>query len=163
MSYKNISFTLNGEVKNVFANPGEMLVDILREKLGLTGTKVGCRTAGCGACTVIIDGKAVNSCMTPVGRVAGATIVTVEGIAENGELHPVQKAMMENGAVQCGFCIPGVVVSSKVLLDEKPNPDLEDIKKALSGHLCRCTGYIKIEEAVANAAAKQERGDSNNG
>jgi len=154
MSVKTIAFTLNGEAKEVYANPGEMLVDVLRDKLGLTGTKIGCRSGGCGACTVMVNGKAVNSCLVPVGKVAGATVVTVEGIAENGELHPVQEALVNHGAVQCGFCFPGIVVSSKALLDENPNPDKQEIRKALEGNLCRCTGYIKVEQAVTKAAAQ---------
>ena len=153
MSVKNISFTLNGEVKDVFANPGEMLVDVLRDKLGLTGTKIGCRTSSCGACTVIVDGLAVNSCMTPIGKVAGAVVETIEGVAEQEKLHPVQQTLTENGAVQCGFCTPGIVMSSKALLNQNPKPDSAAIRTALSGNLCRCTGYMKIEEAVLKAAA----------
>jgi aerobic carbon-monoxide dehydrogenase small subunit len=153
MPAKNISFTLNGETKDVFANPGEMLVDVLRDKLGLTGTKIGCRTSSCGACTVIVDGLAVNSCLTPIGKVAGAAVETIEGVAEQGKLHPVQQSLTEKGGVQCGFCTPGIVMSSKVLLNQNPNPDSADIRTALSGNLCRCTGYIKVEEAVVNAAA----------
>jgi len=153
MSVKNITFTLNGEVKDVFSNPGEMLVDVLRDKLGLTGTKIGCRTSSCGACTVIVDGLAVNSCLTPIGKVAGAAVETIEGVAEQGKLHPVQQSLTEKGGVQCGFCTPGIVMSSKVLLNQNSNPDSADIRTALSGNLCRCTGYIKVEEAVVNAAA----------
>jgi len=153
MSVKNITFTLNGEVKDVFSNPGEMLVDVLRDKLGLTGTKIGCRTSSCGACTVIVDALAVNSCLTPIGKVAGAAVETIEGVAEQGKLHPVQQSLTEKGGVQCGFCTPGIVMSSKVLLNQNSNPDSADIRTALSGNLCRCTGYIKVEEAVVNAAA----------
>ncbi|MCK9444846.1 MAG: (2Fe-2S)-binding protein [Tissierellaceae bacterium] len=153
MSLKKISFFLNGEAKDVYANPGDMLVDVIRDKLGLLGTKVGCKTGGCGACTVMLDGLAVNSCMIPVGKVAGKSVVTIEGVAENNELHPIQEAMMEDGAVQCGYCTPGIIVSAKALFDENPNPDSEDIHRALEGNICRCTGYIKVEEAIVKAAS----------
>lgn len=157
MSLRDISFTLNGERVTVYAKPGELLVDVLRDKLELTGTKVGCRAGDCGACTVILDGCAVNSCLIPVGKVEGAEVQTVEGVADGGELHPVQQAMVDNGAVQCGFCFPGMVMSAKALLDNDPNPDREGIRTALAGNICRCTGYAKIEEAVANAARSMHR------
>lgn len=152
MSAKNISFTLNGEITNVFVEPGEMLVDVLRDKLQLTGTKIGCRAGECGACTVIMNEKAVNSCLIPIGKVEGAVIETVEGVGTQDNLHPVQKAMVENGSVQCGFCFSGMVMSSKALLDKNPNPTEQEIKTALAGTICRCTGYAKIEQAVATAA-----------
>ncbi len=149
---KKISFTLNGQPVEIYAGPGEMLVDVLRDKLALTGTKIGCRAGDCGACTVIINGRAVNSCITPMGKVAGATVETIEGVGTPDHLHPVQQAMIDNGAVQCGFCFPGMVMSSKALLDHNPNPDSQTIRTALAGNICRCTGYTKIEEAVAHAA-----------
>jgi carbon-monoxide dehydrogenase small subunit len=153
MSVSTISFTLNGAPCDVIAEPGEMLVDVLREKLGLTGTKVGCGTGGCGACTVILDGVAVNSCLTPMGKIAGRSVVTIEGVATE-ELHPVQKALIGNGAVQCGFCMPGIVMSSKALLDRNPHPTREEIRTALDGNLCRCTGYMRVEDAVEKAASE---------
>ena len=152
MSLKKIEFTINGQPTELWANPGEMLVDVLRDRLNLTGTKIGCRAGDCGACTVIMNGKAVNSCLVPVGKAAGAVIETIEGVAEPEKLHPVQQAMVDNGAVQCGFCFPGMVMSSKALLDQNPDPDRQAIRTALAGNICRCTGYAKIEEAVANAA-----------
>jgi len=152
MAARTISFTLNGEVTEVIAEPGEMLLDVLRDKLGLTGTKEGCGTGGCGACTVILDGLTVNACLTPMGKVVGSKLVTIEGVATH-DLHPVQQALIDTGAVQCGYCIPGIVMSSKALLDRRPNPTLNEIRKALDGNLCRCTGYVKIEEAVQRAAA----------
>lgn len=151
MATQTISFTLNGEAREVTADPGDMLVEVLRDKLGLTGTKVGCGTGGCGACTVIIDGLAVNSCLTPMGKVAGSAVETIEGVATDG-LHPVQEQLIESGAVQCGFCMPGIVMSSKALLDHNPDPTPDEIRKALDGNLCRCTGYIRVEEAVKKAA-----------
>jgi len=154
MSGKNISFKLNGELTSVFTDPGEMLVDVLRDKLQLTGTKIGCRAGECGACTVILNGKAVNSCIIPVGKVEGAVVETIEGVGTQDNLHPVQKNMVENGSVQCGFCFPGMVMSSKALLDQNPNPTQEEIKTALAGNICRCTGYAKIEQAVASAAGE---------
>lgn len=154
MSKKNISFVLNGETVEVYASPDELLVDVLREKLGLTGTKVGCRVGDCGACTVIMNGMAVNSCLLPIGKVAGATIQTVEGVEGPDELHPVQQAMIDHAAVQCGFCFSGMVMSSKALLDQNPDPTREEIRRALAGNICRCTGYAKIEDAVADAAGR---------
>ena len=152
MAVRTISFTLNGKATDIVAEPGEMLLDVLRDKLGMTGTKEGCGTGGCGACTVIIDGFAVNSCLTPIGKVTGSEVMTIEGVATD-DLHPVQQALIDTGAVQCGFCIPGMVMSSKALLDRNPNPTVDDIRHALQGNLCRCTGYVKIEEAVQRAAA----------
>lgn len=152
---KTITFLLNGETVEVYANPGEMLVDVLRDKLHLTGTKVGCKAGDCGACTVIMDGRAVNSCMIPVGKAQGANIVTIEGVAaKDGSLHPVQQAFIDEGAVQCGYCIPGMVMSAKALLDENQDPSREEIQEAMSGNICRCTGYVKIEAAIKSAAGR---------
>lgn len=150
---KVISFLLNGEMIEVYAEPGEMLVDVLRDKLQLTGTKVGCKSGDCGACTVIMDGKAVNSCMIPIGKAQGATIATIEGVAKpDGTLHPLQQAFIDQGAIQCGMCTPGMVMAAKALLDQKLDPSKEEIREAMSGNICRCTGYVKIEAAVENAA-----------
>lgn len=150
---KIITFLLNGESVEVYANPGEMLVDVLRDKFHLTGTKVGCKAGDCGACTIIMDGQAVNSCMIPIGKAQGANITTIEGVAaKDGTLHPVQQAFIDEGAVQCGYCIPGMVMSAKALLDENSNPTHDEIREGMSGNICRCTGYVKIEAAVKSAA-----------
>ena len=149
---KNISFLLNGEQVEVYTDPGELLVDVLREKLQLTGTKIGCKAGDCGACTVLLNGTAVNSCLIPVGKVQGASVVTIEGLADGEQLHPVQQAFIDHGAVQCGMCTPGMILSAKALLDNNPSPTQEEIREGLSGNICRCTGYVKIEEAVAGAA-----------
>ncbi len=158
MSLKMLKFTLNGEPMEVPVSPSDMLVDVLRDKLELTGTKKGCGEGECGACTVIMNGKAVASCLVPALKAMGAEVETVEGVAKE-KAHPVQEAFMDLGAVQCGFCIPGMIMSSKALLDENPKPSKEEIREAISGNICRCTGYVKIEKAVEGAAQKlQERG-----
>jgi carbon-monoxide dehydrogenase small subunit len=124
----------------------------LREDLGLTGTKHGCGLGDCGACTVILDGKAVNSCLVLAIQANGSEVLTIEGLAEKGKLHPLQQAFVDKGAIQCGFCTPGMILSAKALLEEKPNPTELEIRTALSGNLCRCTGYQKIVEAIDDAA-----------
>ncbi len=149
---KNISFLLNGETVEVYAEPGELLVDVLRDKLRLTGTKIGCKAGDCGACTVIMNGKAVNSCLIPVGKVQGASIATIEGVACKDGLHPLQQAFIDHGAIQCGLCTPGMIMSAKALLDKNCTPAKEEIREAMSGNICRCTGYVKIEKAVEEAA-----------
>lgn len=154
---KTISFKLNGEDCSVICEPGTMLVDILRDRLGLTGTKIGCKSGGCGACTVILDGLAVNSCQTPVGKVAGRNVVTIEGLHHDGEPNILQDSMIKKAAVQCGFCTPGIIVSAQVLLDNDPNPTPEVVHKALEGNICRCTGYVKVEEAIMDAAERMRR------
>jgi carbon-monoxide dehydrogenase small subunit len=143
---------VNGEARTVSAHPAERLLDVLRDKLHLTGAKEGCGTGQCGACTVLMDGRPVASCMVLVCDAVGREITTIEGIAPPGELHPLQEAFLEHGAVQCGFCTPGMILSAKALLDESPNPTDDDIARALAGNLCRCTGYRKILEAVRSAA-----------
>jgi carbon-monoxide dehydrogenase small subunit len=130
----------------------------LRDKLGFTGTKYACGAGDCGACTVLIDGKPVFSCLTLAVTVRGKSILTIEGVAEGPELHPIQQAFVEKGAVQCGFCTPGMVLSSKALLDENPAPTRDEIKTALAGNLCRCTGYVKIIDAVEAAADTIRKG-----
>jgi carbon-monoxide dehydrogenase small subunit len=132
--------------------PRERLIDVLRYKLGYTGVKEGCSTGDCGACTVLLDGKPVTSCLVLAISANGKSIVTVEGIAREGKLHPVQQAFVEHGAVQCGFCTPGFIVNSYALLNENLNPDIETIRYWLAGNLCRCTGYQKIIKAVLAAA-----------
>ena len=148
---------VNGEDYNVFTEPWKTLVRVLRDDLGLTGVKEGCNTGNCGACTVLIDGKAVKSCLVLASQVKGKEILTIEGLAKN-RLHPLQQAFVEHFAIQCGFCTPGMILAAKGLLDENPNPTMEDVKLGLSGNLCRCTGYVKIVEAVLAAAEMIRKG-----
>ena len=143
-----IELKVNGEIYEVAIDPHRTLLEVLRENLGLTGTKEACGMGDCGACTVLMDGKPVLSCLTLAMDVQGKDILTIEGLAREGELHPIQKAFVEHGAIQCGFCTPGMIMSAKALLDKNPRPTQEEIKKAISGNLCRCTGYIKIIEAI---------------
>jgi aerobic carbon-monoxide dehydrogenase small subunit len=149
---KIIRFTVNGEPVEAAVAQNQTLVQFLREDLGLTGTKHGCGLGDCGACTVILDGKAVNSCLVLTIQANGSEVLTIEGLAENGKLHPLQQAFVDKGAIQCGFCTPGMILSAKALLEEKPNPTELEIRTALSGNLCRCTGYQKIVEAIDEAA-----------
>ncbi len=132
----------------------ETLLEILRDTLGLTGTKTACTEAECGACTVLVNGKAILSCITLAKDVEGDEITTIEGLSNGEVLHPVQQAFLDQGAVQCGFCAPGFILSAKALLDKNPDPDLEEIKKTFDGHICRCGGYLKIFDAVKDAAQK---------
>jgi carbon-monoxide dehydrogenase small subunit len=150
---KQIQFTLNGArvSREIFNH--RLLLDLLRDEIGLTGTKEGCGTGDCGACTVYLNGKPVNSCLVLSGELNGADIVTIEGLKVGPELHPIQRAFIQDGGAQCGYCTPGMLMMSKALLDENPNPTEEDIRYALSGNLCRCTGYTKIVQAVQDAAA----------
>jgi aerobic carbon-monoxide dehydrogenase small subunit len=143
-----IELTVNGLSYEVAIRPEELLIDVLRQKLELTGTKKGCGQGDCGTCTVLIDGKRALSCMTLAIACQGKDILTIEGMEEHAKLHPIQDAFLEKGAVQCGYCTPGMIMSTKALLDENPNPSREEIKRGLSGNLCRCTGYIKIFDAV---------------
>ncbi len=158
MSSKELSFKLNGKTVELDVGPGTLLVDLLRENFGLTGTKVGCREGECGACTVLVDGVAYNSCLMPALKVQGREVTTIEGLQKaDGSLDPIQEAFMDAGAAQCGFCTPGMIMSAKALLDSNPNPEEYEIRKALSGVLCRCTGYRKIVQAVKNVAAGKQR------
>lgn len=150
-----IKLTVNGDVYELLAEPNETLVQVIRNKLDLTGTKEGCGTGDCGACTVIINGKPVNSCLMLAIEANGQEILTIEGIAKNGDLHPIQEAFINEGAIQCGYCTPGMVLSAKALLDENPNPTEEEIKLGIAGNLCRCTGYRKIIKAIQVAAVKK--------
>ncbi|QGP91191.1 Nicotinate dehydrogenase small FeS subunit [Neomoorella glycerini] len=144
---------VNGQEYQVEAPADITLLELLRENLGLTGTKEGCGKGECGACTVILDGQAVNSCLVPAAKAEGSEVLTIEGLAPpGGQLHPLQEAFISEGAVQCGFCTPGMIMSAKALLDQNPRPTREEIKVALSGNLCRCTGYAKIITAVEKAA-----------
>ena len=154
----NLQFNLNGRDITVEIKPGRILADMLREDLGLTGTKIGCEVGECGACTVIIDGRTANSCLIPAAAVAGKSVVTIEGVSpEGGPLHPIQEAFIEAGAVQCGYCIPGMVLSAKALLDRNLTPTEDEIAIAMSGNLCRCTGYRKILDGVKLASEKMSR------
>jgi len=150
----NIKVNINGDHYELKVKPNTLLLDLLRNEVGLTGTKRGCDTGECGACTVLIDGLAVNSCLVLAAEVNGKNITTIEGLAKNGKLHPLQESFMEEGASQCGFCTPGMILSAKALLDKNPNPTEEEIKIAISGNLCRCTGYKKIIKAINSAAHK---------
>lgn len=147
-----ISFVINGQPWKGQVEPNEMLLDIIREKVGLTGTKKGCDSGECGACTVILDGQSVNSCIVPAIEVGGKEILTIEGLARGQELHPIQEAFISEGAVQCGFCTPGMIMSTKALLDSNPHPSNQEICQGLAGNLCRCTGYGRIVAAVEKAA-----------
>ncbi len=150
---KMVRFTLNGQAVSRAVPAHRLLLDLLRDEIGLTGTKEGCGTGDCGACTVYLNGKPVNSCLVLSGELDGAEIVTIEGLRIGPELHPIQKAFLEDGGAQCGYCTPGMLMMAKALLDENPNPTEEEIRYALSGNLCRCTGYVKIIQAVKDAAA----------
>jgi len=157
---KRIEFILNGNPMEAEVEPYWTLLHLLREELELTGTKSACEVGECGACTVIVNGKAINACLYPALEIEGTHVLTIEGLASpTGELHPLQRAFMEHGAVQCGFCTPGMIMSAKALLEETPNPSEEEIKHALAGNLCRCTGYVQIIEAVKAAAETFSGGD----
>jgi len=149
-----VKFVVNGKKVTVGSSPTKTLLDILREDLGLTGTKEGCGKGECGACTVIMDGKAVTSCLVIAAQLEGKHIVTVEGLSGDRIGKALQDAFVDSGAVQCGYCIPGFLMSAKALLEENPNPTLDEIKEGLSGNLCRCTGYVKIFDGVRLAAAR---------
>lgn len=146
-----INCVINGEARVLRITANELLLDVLR-RMGYTGVKEGCREAECGACTVLVDGLPVTACYYPAARAAGKNITTVEGLASDGKLHRLQEAFLDAGAVQCGFCTPGMLLSAKVLLDRIPHPEENDIRTALDGNLCRCTGYVKIIKAVQAAA-----------
>ena len=151
--------TINGEAITAEVDPSISLAQFLRDNLYLTGTKIGCGKGECGACTIIMDGKSVTSCIIPVMRAEGAVIQTIEGVAQNGKLHPLQEEFVNQGAVQCGFCTPGMIMSAKALLDENPEPKKEEIREALGGNICRCTGYVNIERAVETAAQRIQKGE----
>jgi carbon-monoxide dehydrogenase small subunit len=145
---------VNGRDCEVAADPAERLLDVLRDRLGFTSVKDGCSTGQCGACTVLLDGRPAASCLVFVGDAVGREITTIEGIAPPGRLHPLQAAFLEHGAVQCGFCTPGMILAAKALLDHNPSPSEQDIREALAGNLCRCTGYRKIVDAIRAVAAR---------
>jgi aerobic-type carbon monoxide dehydrogenase small subunit (CoxS/CutS family) len=148
----DVTIIVNGEKRSASVPPETTLLKLLRENFALTGAKLGCDVGDCGACTVIVDGTPVNSCLMLAGQVEGREVLTIEGVGKREHLHPIQKMFEEQGAVQCGFCGPGVILSAKALLDETPNPSDAEIRDALSGNLCRCTGYTKMIEAVQDAA-----------
>jgi carbon-monoxide dehydrogenase small subunit len=149
-----LQFTVNGAEQAEFVEEGALLVDVLRDKLGLTATKNGCGQGTCGACTVTIDGELQLSCLVPAQRCEGRSVETLEGLAKNGEVHPLQRAFADGFAVQCGFCAPGMIMAAKWLLDKNPDPSRGDVIDAISGNICRCTGYESIINAVLSAAAE---------
>jgi carbon-monoxide dehydrogenase small subunit len=154
-----IEFRLNGKNTRVTSAPNRTLLEVLRDDLGLTGAKDACGGEGeCGACTVLMDGKLVNSCLVLIGQVNGRAIMTIEGLSDPGEVHPIQRAFVEAGAVQCGYCTPGAILSAKALLDRIPDPSDQEIRESLSGNLCRCTGYTKMVDAVHLAAREMSHG-----
>jgi carbon-monoxide dehydrogenase small subunit len=154
VSKRLIKFVLNGKPVELEVEPELLFVDLLRERLGLTGTKIGCGEGDCGACTVLVDGKNMNSCLMLAVKADGHDIVTVEGLGDYDKLHPLQEAFIAEGAVQCGFCTPGMLLSAKSLLDVNPHPKREEIAKHISGNLCRCTGYTKIVNAIEKVACQ---------
>jgi carbon-monoxide dehydrogenase small subunit len=154
---KLLKLRVNGENYEVFTDSWKTLERVLRDEIGLTGVKEGCNTGNCGVCTVLIDGKAVKSCLVLAFQVQEKEILTIEGLSKNG-LHPLQQAFIDHFAIQCGFCTPGMVLAAKALLDETPNPTEVEVKLGLSGNLCRCTGYVKIVEAVLAAAEMTRKG-----
>lgn len=149
---QEIQLRVNGQHYEVEIEPWRTLLEVLRGPVGLTGTKQSCNEGHCGACTVIVDGQAVNSCLMLAVEAQGREVLTIEGLSEGGSLHPVQEAFVRKGAVQCGFCSPGMIMAAKAFLDRNQDPSIEEIRKALSGHLCRCTGYTQITEAIRAAA-----------
>jgi carbon-monoxide dehydrogenase small subunit len=149
---KQINLTVNGKPYQMAVTPSRTLLELIREDLGLTGAKEGCGQGECGACTVIMDNKTVNSCLVLAAEADGKTITTIEGLADGDRLHPVQQAFADNGGLQCGFCTPGMILSAKVLLDENPHPTDDDIRKGIAGNFCRCTGYAKIFTSIKAAA-----------
>lgn len=155
---KQIKLTVNGTLYELSVQPWEALVEVIRDSLGLTGTKEGCGLGECGACTVIMDGKPVNSCLVLAVEADGKQITTIEGLADDDKLHPLQEAFIEEGGMQCGFCTPGMIMSAKALLDKNPDPDEEEIRQGIAGNICRCTGYTKIIASIKAAARTVQGG-----
>ena len=151
-----IKLKVNGEDYEVAAEPWRTLLEVVRETIGFTGTKKGCDEGACGACTVLLDGKAVNSCLVLAIEAQGKDITTIEGLAEGDKLHPIQSAFVKNGGLQCGFCTPGMILNAKAFLDKNPAPTEEEIKFAIGGNLCRCTGYVKIVKSIQAAAEEMK-------
>jgi len=160
MAEQTVKFIVNGRSYEIPIEPQMTLVEVLRDKLDITGTKISCGAGECGACTVLIEGKPVLSCLTLAITAREKNILTIEGLAKGNDLHPIQKAFIDNGSIQCGFCTPGMILTAKTLLDENPNPTRGEVKKALAGNLCRCTGYVKIIDAVLVAAEEMRKGGS---
>lgn len=149
-----VTLWVNDEQRQALVSPNQTLTDLLRDDLGLTGTKHGCGVGDCGCCTVLLDGQPVNSCLVLAAQAEGRKVTTIEGLASGGKLHPLQESFVEKGAIQCGFCTPGMILSASALLRDNPSPSEQEIRQGLSGNLCRCTGYQKIVEAVSDAASK---------
>lgn len=152
-----INIVVNGEPHEVAVQPEQTLLEVLREELGLTGTKKGCNQGECGACTVLVEGKPVSSCLVLAVSIDGKKISTIEGLSQNGRLHPLQEAFVQHGAIQCGFCTPGMLLAGKYLLENCPLPSEQEIKEAIAGNICRCTGYVKIIEAISAVAKSAAR------
>ena len=157
MEKKKIRFTINNEAQELSVDPWRTLLEVLREDLQLTGTKEGCGEGECGSCTVIIEGKTVNSCLIPAVEADNKEIITIEGLADGDNLHPIQEAFLEKSGMQCGFCTPGMIMSAKALLDSNPSPNKEEIREGIAGNFCRCTGYTKIIESISTAASAVKR------
>ena len=158
MKEKSITLRINGEVHVFNHTPApKTLAQLLRDDAGLTGTKEGCGEGDCGSCTVLLEGEPVNSCLVLAAEADGKEVLTVEGLSREWELHPLQQAFIEEGAVQCGYCIPGMLLSAKALLDENPSPTESEIRSAIAGNLCRCTGYVRIVQAIQSAVARMSR------
>jgi len=153
---RKIEITVNDVMHEVGVQPWDTLLDVIRDKLGLMGTKEGCGLGECGACTVIMNGKTVNSCLVLAVEADGKQVTTIEGLARGEKLHPIQQAFVDEGGLQCGFCTPGMIMSAKAMLDENPNPTEDEIKRGISGNFCRCTGYTKIIKSIQTAASKKE-------
>ena len=151
---KLLELTVNGEHYEVLVEPKTLLIDVLRDQLGLKGAKRGCDSGSCGACTVLLNGKPVHSCSILALQANGGDILTIEGLADGPNLHPIQEAFLDHWALQCGFCTPGQIIATKALLDENPNPTEEEVKTTMNGHICRCTGYNMITEAILDAAKR---------
>ena len=152
-----VSFDVNGITREVESPPMKRLLDVLREDLRLTGTKEGCGEGECGACSVLVDGEVINSCLVPVCQVQGSAILTVEGLARDGRLDPLQQAFLECGGAQCGICTPGMLIAARALLDENAGPTRDEIAEAIAGNLCRCTGYVRIIDAIEQAAQMKQQ------
>ncbi len=157
MNKHKVKARVNGKSVSFVVDSNERLIDMLRNRMGLTGTKEGCGKGDCGSCVVIVDGKTVNSCLMLAAQADGKSIVTIEGLGTPEKMHPLQKAFVDKGAIQCGYCIPGMIVTAKNFLDRNPDPTRQEIREAISGNLCRCTGYIKIIDAIQAAAAEMRR------
>jgi len=157
MTQHLVKTNVNGKDVSITVDSNERLIDMLRDRMKLTGTKEGCGKGDCGSCVVIVDGKTVNACLMLAAQAQGKKIITIEGLGSPEELHPIQESFIEKGAVQCGFCTPGMIITAKNFLDQNPNPTREEIREAISGNLCRCTGYVKIVDAIQMAAKKMRR------